>query len=417
MEKLKAKANLLIGIGLATVLLGGLFFLLGYERTWQLWSIPVMMPHFADTRVITAGIESYAQGFDPLARNPNDPWGRYMNYPRVWCLLYLFGVTQADTTVIGLVMIGLFLTSLCLLWPRVSNLAVLLIVGALLSPAVLLGIERANTDLLMFTLLTGAILTAPRWRVVANGLVWVAFVLKLYPIVGLLVLLKKRPESLKRFVLVNLVFIAGYVLLTLRDLMLVSRATPRASFLSYGMNILWMDTMEQQPMYGASARIISYVGVVLIMLLSLTALFRDNIASETEADLPYLDAFRMGAVIYTGTFLIGNNWDYRLMFLILALPQLLDWIRSGQRIQRGIALATCVCVFISFWYLLLCRYSLMVPNGLGLSFLLDEIANWGVFAGMCYLLCLSVPRWLRGEALGVAARLRLYRPPVAEPVA
>ena len=30
-----------------------------------------------------------------------------------------------------------------------------------------------------------------------------------------------------------------------------------------------------------------------------------------------LAAFRMGASIYVGTFLLGNNWDYRLAFLVL----------------------------------------------------------------------------------------------------
>jgi hypothetical protein len=36
-------------------------------------------------------------------------------------------------------------------------------------------------------------------------------------------------------------------------------------------------------------------------------------------------AFLFGAGIYCGTYLLGTNFIYRLMFLLLCIPQLLDW--------------------------------------------------------------------------------------------
>ena len=36
-------------------------------------------------------------------------------------------------------------------------------------------------------------------------------------------------------------------------------------------------------------------------------------------------AFLFGAGIYCGTYLLGTNFIYRLMFLLLCLPQLQDW--------------------------------------------------------------------------------------------
>ena len=41
--------------------------------------------------------------------------------------------------------------------------------------------------------------------------------------------------------------------------------------------------------------------------------------------------FITGALIYSGTFLIGNNWDYRNTFLLLTIPLLID-IRRKMKI-------------------------------------------------------------------------------------
>ena len=40
-------------------------------------------------------------------------------------------------------------------------------------------------------------------------------------------------------------------------------------------------------------------------------------------------AFLFGASIYCGTFMLGTNFVYRLMFLLLCLPQVLDWARES----------------------------------------------------------------------------------------
>ena len=44
-----------------------------------------------------------------------------------------------------------------------------------------------------------------------------------------------------------------------------------------------------------------------------------------------LAAFRVGAATYVGTFLLGGNFNYRLAFLLFALPQLVRWSRPTDR--------------------------------------------------------------------------------------
>src|SRR5258708_3409111 len=109
---MQTRANLFCSIGLAIVGFSLLVHIYGYDKTWQLWNIPTLSPHFADLRVITAGSESYAKGHDPMINNPADPWGRPLNYPRVWQSLYLLGINQSHTTCLGISLIFLFVLGL-----------------------------------------------------------------------------------------------------------------------------------------------------------------------------------------------------------------------------------------------------------------------------------------------------------------
>ena len=106
---MNGKNMLFVGIGLGISIIGMLFLYYGYENTWKLWGIPTMYPYFADLRTITGGAESWALGYDPLVNNPGDPWGRLMNYPRVWQMLFRAGIDQTDTVYFG---VAFFLLSL-----------------------------------------------------------------------------------------------------------------------------------------------------------------------------------------------------------------------------------------------------------------------------------------------------------------
>ena len=55
---------------------------------------------------------------------------------------------------------------------------------------------------------------------------------------------------------------------------------------------------------------------------------RDS-AAEDPRETSELLAFRMGALVYLGTFVVGNSFDYRLVCLLLVLPQLLRWPAGG----------------------------------------------------------------------------------------
>jgi hypothetical protein len=107
-----------------------------------------------------------------------------------------------------------------------------------------------------------------------------------------------------------------------------------------------------------------------------------------------LDAFRMGAAIYTGTFLLGHNWDYRLIFLVLRIPQT-AWAHTTEVNHRSLAFCTLALSYLTCWFLLFRIVSVKPGHLYELLFLIDQTANWALFASVVCLLGMSAPAWLR----------------------
>jgi len=125
-----------------------------------------------------------------------------------------------------------------------------------------------------------------------------------------------------------------------------------------------------------------------------SALFRKSSTVENQSDGVMLDAYRVGSAIYLGTFLLGNNWDYRLIFLILTLPQLICWVRYSPELACFSKL-TIIAILVSFWHMVIVKLFLLLPHGYRYALLLDEFANWFVFSVLGYLLFLSAPAWVK----------------------
>jgi hypothetical protein len=395
---MNGKRTLLIAICLGTFLLGVLFLLYGYDNTWRLWNIPTMSPAFADIRAITGAAYSYALGYDPLVYNPGDPWGRIMNYPRIWQLLCALGIDQSYTILIGVLFATLFIAGIFLYLPKtIDNATAYILISAVFSPAVLLGIERGNTDLLVFFLLsiTISLFSMNSKLLAATGFASLlfAFILKLYPLFGSLIVVRTKSRMIK-FGASLLTVAIFYAALTFNDLQLIHRATPKSTSLSYGINVLWMFVHTYYgPFLGDIARIFTYIAVSACFILGVSVLFVKKYAKNDDNENSHqqsLDAFRLGSGIYMGTFVLGNNWDYRLVFLLFAIPQLVHWATAFANSISWIARMLIICILLSMWHLVI-RY--IVDNIYG--YLLDELANWIIFYGLAYLTAYSAPGWLK----------------------
>jgi hypothetical protein len=393
----KSRTKIIMGCGLTILIFGALLSLYGYNNTWKLWNIPTMSPYFADIRVVTGGSESYRQGFDPMIDNPGDPWHRRLNYPRIWQNLYSIGINQSHTIYIGVIFILLFLVGVCVFLPHASNIIIVLVMAAVLSPATLLGIERGNIDLFMFFLMSISIVAAKskRWHILSAIAVLLGFILKLFPIFGCAVLLRLSRSLFLKYILVILVIATLYVSLTYSDILLIREVTEIGTYLSYGSNVFWMEAMNLNATTGIYARYFTYLTVLLTFGLAFFAFSRDDFLPEKTNDEAYLDAFRAGSAIYIGTFLLGNNWDYRLMFLIFTIPQLVLWAKCSTRYISTSSIVILSSIYSSLWFLIMARITTNLPHGYYVSFMLDEMSNWIVFSGLLYLFFWSMPNWVK----------------------
>ncbi|MDP2138192.1 MAG: glycosyltransferase 87 family protein, partial [Candidatus Didemnitutus sp.] len=172
----------------ATVALA-LFALVAHGGLWELLGVQHMHPYFADLAAILAAGQAHVAGFNVYEINPFDPFGRPHVYGPLWLLTGQIGWVAADAWWLGLLLVSVFLVvALGLLEPR-SFRAAFVVTMVLLSPPVLLGIERANNDLIIFLLFViGAAAAARQGR--AGGYAGAALIvisagLKFYPLVAL----------------------------------------------------------------------------------------------------------------------------------------------------------------------------------------------------------------------------------------
>ena len=367
---------------LATILLSS--YLFGYHWFWELFGIPTIQPHFTDLRVFTGAGNSMLQGHDPLYFNPGDPKGRELNHPRIWQhIITTFGILEHHTTVIGITLWGCFFIGVLIAFSKIRSSIALWLLPFLISPATLLALERANNDLLMFFLVCCFIRLLACSRAASVSFLLAGAALKFFPIFACLSFLRlERSDALRATTAVGLLFLV-YLGLCWQDLPQIFSSTLKGvTIYSYGVRSHWLDI----PLTNSLIPAIAITIAVVFVFFSQTG---GSLLSKELATGNFLDSFRAGAGIYVGTFFLGNNWVYRLIFLILIIPQLVEWIKN----RSYLALVMC-----TFSTALLSMWSISLEN-IPWSGALDEIANWVLFSTLVYLILLSSPIWVYSNFL------------------
>jgi hypothetical protein len=386
---------LLIIILLALAMIGLSFRLYGYENTWHLWNIPTLMPAFTDLRLLPGSAESYRAGFNPIYDNPGDPLGRHFNYPFAWYFVFYTGIKQEDTIWIGgLLALGYLLCS----WVfsrRVGPVAACLMAIVLFSPASMLAVERGNVDLFIFILCTLALLFLESRTWAAVVILMIASFLKLFPIFGLVIFLFENRTRFWKILLFALVIFLGYAVLTYSNISASFAYTEKGAELSYGVNVIPLYLEQQlhsKQLFNLLTPIFSFAGLGLCLF----AFYLGSKSGPLDVtESRHLAAYRLGAMTYIGTFFIGNNWDYRLIFLLFAVPQLVEWATESP--VRKSARWTLLSIVIACWYLIYLDVFDVLPIGRSIAYFLDQTVKWGLFTGLCYFFLASAPEWLRME--------------------
>ena len=269
-----------------------------------------MSPAFGDMRIIQAAVISAREGLNPQIYNPSDVLQRPLNYPLVWVKIGE-AVNLPDEAlfmlVCSLVVLG-FVGVCAFQLYRFPSLGLLF---ASLSTATLFGIERGNTDLIIFCLVFLFSILLPRpWSPIC---VLIAIALKLYPLFVLSGLFIRR-----QFLLFfsSLIPAAAIVVWLSGEVTVIRAATPVSQFMSYGFpSLLKFFEAQQVGPFAFPALLAVVCGATLSLILCLREWQCDRFHEGLAFNL-----FLSGASIYVGTFIFSSNYDYRLIFLILCVP-------------------------------------------------------------------------------------------------
>ena len=358
----------------------------GGRSTWERLRVPVEQPSFLDLRSLTSAWECDRKGIAVLPVNPCDPRARPANYPSIWLLAAPLGLGEDDTVSLGVGLAVLFFVSaLAVTGPLTVREGVVYGI-ALCSPAVMFGVERGNPDLFVFAVLAAALLLLGLGGLdaVAYVLLLVATFLKLYPVFAWGVLLQRgRSLALGVGMVAALTL---YVALTLAELRTVLEVVPREILFSYGAGVLADGIVEAAELPGGATPAILSAALVILGGLAAVALgvrWRPTVG-EPPRDRRS-DAFWVGAGIYVGSYAVMHNYDYRLVFLLLAIPQLLRW---GREAAKAVPRAN--------WILFTLLASLLLAARPVEHLALEEVVNWLLFVGLTAALVAVAPRRRHG---------------------
>jgi hypothetical protein len=267
----------------------------------------------------------------------------------------------------------------------------------LCSPVVMLAIERGNNDVVIFCVLVAALSLlrrSGRSRTLAYAAILVASFLKFYPVVAISSALKEKPRHALLIIAAGAGAFLLYLAFTWRDVSLITSTVPRDYVMSYGRSVLFIafEGRDHMP-HGASG----FAALLVCVCAYVIAQFRPG--TEAAAST-HLEAFRMGASIYAGTFLLGTNWDYRLVFLILVVPQLLEWIATGGKWPLPIAVLgglvfTMWSSFVLHW---------VAATARPVIFVLEELTNWALLCALLVLMLQTLPLWLKARVFTAGLR-------------
>jgi hypothetical protein len=360
----------------------------GYRATYEVWNVPVFESPFLDMQAITGSAESLKAGYDPAIENPFDPTHRLFNYPRIWYPFLLLGIGRAGTVPLAVATLALFFLALAVLPKNVDRLTVILLAVTAFSPALMLAYERGNVDLVFFSAVALAVLLVETAPLASCALLAASTLFKVFPFFAVALLLDKDERKNLSHVAGVLGLVLLYTVMAREDLARVFAVTPKGYEPSYGATVIPLFVAN---VLGKDAHLLTPgLSVLAACLLGAAVVFGlRRSAQRPPCERRDVRAFWAGAGIYTGTFMLGNNWDYRLMFVLLTIPALAVWVRGQDNVVPRITLGALV---VSCWYLVIKK--LLERTGTHMAFWIDETANWALLAGMAYLLSASMPRWL-----------------------
>jgi hypothetical protein len=374
----------ILGAAIALLALGRV---IGWDSTWRAFGVTPLQPPFFDMHVINDYAACAAKGVD--AYSPEACNADNFNIPPTWLWLGFLGIGGSDSSWVSAAVIAATGIVAVLLFRGRSWSYGVVALTAIISPSVMMGVERGNLDLLILALVGSAALIYEERRAgracAAFAFLGLGVALKLFPMFCISLVSRFSRQT---FIFASAIAALSliYLDMTMKYIVLIRRNVPTTFILSYGYKAIFLgvDHMRSEagliPIGLANTWLPAFTAAaVLICAAALAGKSFRNGRKFCSVDRSSAGtAFLFGAGIYCGTYLLGTNFIYRLMFLLLCVPQLQDWqirLWEGDQAIGSAELALFGTVLGALWLN-------GNANGHSIFLLLPQLLDWLLFFWM-----------------------------------
>jgi hypothetical protein len=371
----------------------------GWDATWRAFGVTPLQPPFFDMHVVNDYAACAARGVDPYA--PHACNVDNFNIPRTWLWLGLLGLSGSDSVWLSVSLIAFATLVTFLLFRGRPWQHGVFALGAILSPSVMMGVERGNLDLLILSIVGSAALIYDERRISrargAIAVLYLGVLLKLFPVFCISIA-ARFSRATAQFALTIAVLSLTYFAFVINDIALIRRNVPTTFILSYGYEAIFLglDHVRSEagrvPLELADTwlPVAAVAGGLISAIVVAMGIVRRRGGFCAIGGSVAGTAFLFGAGIYCGTFLLGTNFIYRLMFLLLCVPQLQDWQIEGREAGKPhLAGAGLYCMLLGVLWLN------GNPNGHSIFLILPQLLDWLLFACLTALLAANFIETIR----------------------
>ena len=296
------------------IIISFILYYLFPNKFWNYLLVPSATNDFVDFRCVASWSRLYEDIYNSSIIYNNNGIGECrLNYPKIWVLISSFFKLGDNNFLYTYVSVFVILY-ISIFYKLIKKHSSYFLIYLFFSGASLLLIERGNVDIVIFILLY--YLMNVENSIFRYLLFILSVILKIFPVFGILGLLKKNNYYSLIFILTTC-FV--YFLVFADDFYMISKNTPQTGDMSYGTLAIVKNLDKHFNIYFNHF----YLSLVLIVfsIIVYILLNKEILKIKNQSEIRY---YFLGAGIFIISFLINSNFDYRLIFLFFTVPLILN---------------------------------------------------------------------------------------------
>lgn len=310
--------------------------------------VPALEQSFSDAQLVGLWCDESKSGRDPYRQPPTDEEGRIlrMNYPPFYFGFGWLGLSKETVFIYGILLAAAFTLSATWLAGFCSKGCACIWIALVCSPVCVFACERANFDILVFFFLSLAVVVRS-YAFLSGGLVVLAASFKLFPIAGLAAVFARSGRGVCA-ALAGLVCFGGYLFFIQDSLPFIFGSLSSNVSCAFGSAVV--PNQLGRPEWAILFKIALLISGSCVGILGLVRADASEPVCQERASF----AAWIGLPIFGLLVLSGVQFDYKMIFLLFAVPAALELasglnakLRVGARIWMGLLFSYSYWMFFS----------------------------------------------------------------------